>query len=384
MSISHPRIKEAHNPCRVTPERIRIGTFQFGVGSEIADDGDGNIWRLLTLMDGSRTVDDVVVEMCWKDRALDEQSVREAIERLVEHGFIEDAAAKPPLAFSPGEIERYSRNANYFSWVDTQPRTSRYELQARLRSSSVTLIGLGGAGSAVALGLVSAGIGRLHCVDCDQVDDSNLNRQVLYTEADVGRSKVDVGTERLREANRYVEITGTEREIDSADAARELLRDCDLAVLCADQPTPHRIMTWTNAAALATGTPWVTASYAGPMIVVGLFVPDETPCYLCLDHAARSRPGIDHPDDGEYLYSGPAVNAVIAPSAMLTGSLGALEAISFLTGLTPSTRGRVFHQNLMVCDHTYYIEGPHWHDCPACGLGASGAARSRPRRASAF
>ena len=79
----------------------------------------------------------------------------------------------------------------------------------------------------------------------------------------------------------------------------------------------------------------------------------------------------------------PVVHAVIAPTASLTGHLGALEAIYFLTGLRPQTVGRIFHQNLMIYDHFYYIEAPFWPECPACGAdSAYRKVHERARRSS--
>jgi molybdopterin/thiamine biosynthesis adenylyltransferase len=89
----------------------------------------------------------------------------------------------------------------FFRWIDLQPRDSAWEPQLRLKRSSVLLIGLGGTGGVAGLALAATGVGRLHCVDGDAVELSNLNRQVAYAEIDIGRSKVDACVERLRGQN---------------------------------------------------------------------------------------------------------------------------------------------------------------------------------------
>lgn len=141
------------------------------------------------------------------------------------------------------------------------------------------------------------------------------------------------------------------------------METCNFFVLCADKPA-QQIQTWVNEAALITRKPWLFSLYAGPMIVVGMFVPYETPCYQCLlhtDDVHREINGIGTP-----LFASASNNAVIAPTSSMSGQLGALETIYYLGGLKPQTRGRIFHQNLMIYDHCYYVESPRWQECPAC------------------
>ncbi|MGH8929946.1 MAG: ThiF family adenylyltransferase [Egibacteraceae bacterium] len=160
----------------------------------------------------------------------------------------------------------------------------------------------------------------------------------------------------------------------SADDVVTLMQGCDLLILCADQPHPD-IQLWTNEAALRTATPWTICLYTGPMMVTGIFIPRQTPCYRCYLETEPTLLVSESGERGEALFA-PAGNAVIAPSANLTGHLGALDAIYFLTGLKAQTVGRVFHQNLMIYDHHYYIEPSFSHSCPACGpheLGARAA-----------
>ncbi|MCA9938079.1 MAG: ThiF family adenylyltransferase [Anaerolineales bacterium] len=365
-----PKIKLVHNPIRLSENRIRVGTIQYGVSSEIMDDEAGTIWHLMQLMDGTRTTDAIVNDMQGIFPELDADSLRDAISDLIEAGFVDDMGADPPLAFTPDELERYSRSTEYFSWVDATPRSNKYEIQSKLKTARVTLLGLGGSGSAVAMSLVAAGIGSLHVVDFDKIEVSNLNRQLLYVENDIGLPKVEQSMRRLRQMNSHVQITGQELKVQSVDELVPLMESCDLLILCADKPR-ELILRWTNEAAHITRTPWMMCLYAGPMLVVGIFDPFHTPCYECMNHDENNRNLIRDGRDSEYLYDIFDVNAVIAPTASLTGHLGALEAIYFLTDLQPQTLGRIFHQNLMIYDHLYYIEPPFWVDCPVCGKNPS-------------
>ncbi|HEX6490671.1 MAG TPA: ThiF family adenylyltransferase [Gaiellaceae bacterium] len=257
--MERPRIKDMHTPVRLDEKTIRIGSAHFGVAAEIEDDDTSTVWSLLALLDGTRTTSEIVEEALRRDPRLDADSVRDGIATLVEDGFIEDAGARPPSALTAAERERYDRSADFYAWVDSKPRPSRWEVQRRLKQARVTVLGLGGIGSAVAASLAASGIGALHCVDFDVLEASNLNRQLLYREGDLGGSKVERAIEQLRHLNSFVEVSGEELRIGTGDDLVPLLADCDLFILCADRPEPRQILTWTSDAAVKTKTPWITS-----------------------------------------------------------------------------------------------------------------------------
>jgi molybdopterin/thiamine biosynthesis adenylyltransferase len=233
-----------------------------------------------------------------------------------------------------------------------------------LKASEVVVLGLGGTGSAVAASLVAAGVGAVHCVDFDAVQESNLTRQLLYNEDDIGFPKVAVAVERLRRLNSYTKVTGEETRVDSTESVAALMRDRDLLVLCADQPM-HLIREWTNKAALQTGTPWMQAQYAGPMAVVGLFVPGATACPDCLPSVA-DRLRDEHGAEPEDLFPFTG-HAVIAPSANLTGHLAALDAVHHLAGIPTTTRGLMFHLSLTDLTYHYTVRPQPGRTCATCG-----------------
>lgn len=361
-----PKIKRMHSPFRTPGGKIVIGTTQRETGAEIDDDDQGTVWLLLTLMDGTRTVDQIADAAVLARPGLDRDSVCQAVGAIIEHGFVEDAAAGPPREFSPEELDRYSRNINYFSWIDTLPRPSPFVHQQRLKGSKVSILGLGGSGSSVALTLAAAGVGSILCADFDKVEESNLSRQLLYDEDHVGKPKVEAAVKRLNMLNSHIEATGREVRVESADDVIPLMEGRDLLMMCADTPR-DRIQLIVNEAGLRTGVPWIVCAYAGPMLVVGTNVPFTTPCIECLKHHEELEEIRRNRDKKEFLFTTPIVQAVIAPTAGLTGCLGALEAIYFLTGLKPQTIGRNFHLNLLNYEHHYYYQWPFWPECPACG-----------------
>jgi molybdopterin/thiamine biosynthesis adenylyltransferase len=365
--MEYPKIKHAMGGSRVSETKIILGAMQWGIGVELTDDTSGTLWRLLKLMDGSRTRAQIVTAMAADDPDLDDQSVLEAIDSLIAQGFVEDAAAPLPPDLDADELERYERSRHFFSWIERSPRQSPWDIQCRLKQARVCVLGLGGAGSAVAASLAATGIGTLTCVDHDTVSVSNLNRTLLYCEADVGQRKVDIAVRRLRQLNHHVDIRGVDRRLTCSADIDELIAGQDLVVLCADEPR-ILIAQWMNQAALRTGTPWEMCLYAGPMVVTGIFLPGRTACWECI-------PGSDggFGDGAEFeLLGDDGPNAVIAPSANLTGHTGALMATYFLAGLPVQAVGRVLHHSLTRLHHTYFVE-PMNAPCPTCGRNANPA-----------
>ena len=101
------------------------------------------------------------------------------------------------------------------------------EGQMKLKKSSVLIVGTGGLGSPLALYLTAAGIGRLGLVDSDSVEDTNLNRQILYNEQDIGKQKVAIAKEKLTLLNRHVEIETYPIQLIAENAA-ELMQEYDV------------------------------------------------------------------------------------------------------------------------------------------------------------
>lgn len=358
-----PRIKNVHSPFALPGNRIIIGLMQYGVASEIADDDQHTIERLLVLLDGTRDVDAICTDLAATHPEVDPVSVRTVIEDLTAAGFVEDGAAKLPGGLTEREAARYESPRHYFAWIDGTPRSSPYEIQARLKGSSVALLGLGGTGSAVAAGLVASGVGSVHCADFDTVEEANLCRQLLYVEDDVGASKLKGAVERLQAMNSLVTVTGEELRASSADDIAALMAGRDAFVLCADEPHPD-IMRWTNEAALRTGIAWFVSLYTGPMAVVGSYHPGTTGCWECLQRQENQR---DHRRGNRMLFPEGRDNAVIAASASVSGHLCALEVIYHLGGLPTQVPGRILHWNFANWDHHYFIDVPRYPDCPSCG-----------------
>jgi molybdopterin-synthase adenylyltransferase len=364
ITMKRPRVKAEHAPHRISGNRIRIGGSCYGIAAEMRDP-TGAVWTLLQSMDGTRDIDGIVARVLAEHPDLTAATVRPGLRQLVDSGYVEDAAGPVPAELTARDLERHDRGASYYRWLDLTPRASAWEPQAVLKTSRVVVIGVGGTGGAAASALAAAGVGSLHCVDPDVVELSNLNRQVIYTEDDIGAAKADAAVARLRRLNRDIEVTGERRRIDSAQDVLPLARDCDVLLLTADRPPEVR--SWTNRACLAAGRPWVDAGYHGPLVQAGAYVPGDGACWECLRAAMVDRAVERCVEFDDSPHRPAAVGAAVAAtSAGMSGYLAAHQVTSLLTGIPRAQPGRIQTINLAALDSPHIVAGPRRPDCPAC------------------
>jgi len=189
------------------------------------------------------------------------------------------APAGEAASLSNEEIRRYSRHL-------IMPEVG-LEGQKKLKAARVLAIGTGGLGSPMALYLAAAGVGTIGLVDFDVVDDSNLQRQILFGTRDVGRPKLSAAAARLRDLNPHAHIVTFEKRLSSENAL-EIFRDFDIVADGTDNfPTRYLV----NDACVFTGKPNVYASIFRFEGQASIFWAEKGPCYRCL-YAEPPPPGL--------------------------------------------------------------------------------------------
>ena len=177
----------------------------------------------------------------------------------------------PPTAeLTPDEIRRYARHI-LLSEVGQ-------EGQQRLKSASVLVVGVGGLGSPAALYLAAAGIGHLGLVDDDVVDESNLQRQVLYTTAEVGRPKALCARDRLHALNPHIHIDAYTERLTPANAW-DIISQYDVIVDGTDNFAARYLL---NDTAVLQKKPFVYGSISRFEGQASVFYAEEGPCYRCV------------------------------------------------------------------------------------------------------
>ncbi|MCC7266343.1 MAG: molybdopterin-synthase adenylyltransferase MoeB [Caulobacteraceae bacterium] len=219
------------------------------------------------------------------------------------------------MSFSDDEVERYARHLVL--------REIGGPGQQKLKAARVLIVGAGGLGSPAALYLAAAGVGTLRIVDPDAVDRSNLQRQVLFDEADIGRPKVEAAAAHLAALNPHVAVEPAHAAF-AADTGANLVAGCDLVLDGTDDFDTRFAV---NAACAAAGVPLVSGAIGRWTGQVGVFA--GRPCYRCLVPEV--------PPDAETC----AVVGVVGALAGVIGSLMAVEAVKLLTGAGEALAGRL-------------------------------------------
>ncbi len=227
------------------------------------------------------------------------------------------------------------------------------EGQQKIIDSTMLIIGMGGLGSPTALYLAAAGVGHLIIADFDQVELSNLQRQIIHRTADIGEDKVDSAKAKLLELNPNITVT-VANEIMHSDNLASLIKDVDIVL---DGTDNFESRFEINKACVECHKPLISAAvirFEGQISVFKGYEVDQ-PCYQCL-----------YSEQGDGRESC-VENGVLAPVAGLVGTIQALQAIKVLLGLGEQLCGELllidgldlsFRKVKIVKDS----------ECPICGL----------------
>ncbi len=236
------------------------------------------------------------------------------------------------------------------SWerYDRQLRLWGKEAQQKLRNATVAVIGVGGLGTIASLYLALAGVGRLILVDPERVEPSNLNRQILYRDEDVGKLKAEVAAQRLREANPDVEVEAYPYRL-TEENADEILSRADVVVDGLDNWSSRMLL---DKVCWRLGKPLVHAGVYGFYGQATTIIPGKTPCLRCIFRGVRDQPS-------------PFPVAGVTPG--LLGVVEAAEAIKLVTGVGETLAGR-----LLIVD----LQSMEFHVVRLTGEGCEEACRT--------
>jgi len=250
----------------------------------------------------------------------------------------------PEAPLRPDQFDRYRRHL-------TLPEIG-LEGQRRLLESAVLLIGAGGLGCPAAQYLAAAGVGRIGLIDDDVVDASNLQRQILYSTADVGRPKVEVARQRLEGLNPDVRVDAIRTRLDSSNAL-ELFGEYDVIVDGTDN-FPTRYLT--NDACVLLGKPNVHGSIFRFEGQASVFDARKGPCYRCLYPEPPPPGSVPSCAEGGVLGILPGTIALVQ----------ATETVKLLTGIGQTLVGRLLHYDALEMGWREFKMRKD-ADCPVCG-----------------
>jgi len=239
---------------------------------------------------------------------------------------------------SEREQERYKRQILLFG----------EEGQERLRSAHIFIAGAGGLGSPIALYLAVAGIGTITIVDMDTVDQSNLNRQILHTDRDVGKKKTVSAIEKLQQYNADITVNAIDTRIDAENVAKLVGRADGIVDAMDNYPVRYLL----NRTALAKKIPFFHGAIRGYSGQATTILPGETPCLECIFPKAPPK----------------EVFPVVGVTPGVIGTMQATEVIKYLTKSGRLLSGRLLMWDGLTatCEEIAIARNPA---CPACGTG---------------
>ncbi len=254
---------------------------------------------------------------------------------------------RPETLFDAQEWLRYTRHIQL-------PQLGA-QGQTKLKQSHVVIVGAGGLGSPVSLYLAAAGVGNLTIVDHDHVDITNLQRQILFTEADLGLNKAQVGAKRLKALNSKIDIHAVSEGLNDSNAIA-LLKNADLVLDCTDNFSTRYLI---NDTCLKLDKAWLSASIRQFSAQLAYFTPN-TGCFRCL-----------HPEPPSVVDDCNS-SGVMGVLPGITGSFQANEAIKILCNLDNSLEGKLmlFDTLSLSFQKVQFNKNP---DCPACNEISQGA-----------
>ena len=250
----------------------------------------------------------------------------------------------PAADLSVDEVRRYSRHLI----IPDVGMTG----QKRLKNAKVLCVGAGGLGSPALLYLAAAGVGTLGVIDFDVVDESNLQRQIIHGQSDIGRPKAESARDSIKEINPYVSVVVHAEQLDS-DNALEIFAQYDLIVDGTDNFATRYLV---NDACVLLGKPYVWGSIYRFDGQASVFWAEHGPCYRCL-YPEPPPPG---------MVPSCAEGGVLGVLCASIGSIQVNEAIKLIVGIGDSLAGRLMiYDALEMSYRTVRVRKDP--ECPVCG-----------------
>ncbi|MEZ0066112.1 molybdopterin/thiamine biosynthesis adenylyltransferase/rhodanese-related sulfurtransferase [Streptacidiphilus sp. MAP12-20] len=251
---------------------------------------------------------------------------------------------EPAAELTVDEVRRYSRHLII-------PDVGM-DGQKRLKNAKVLCVGAGGLGSPALMYLAAAGVGTLGIVEFDTVDESNLQRQIIHGQSDIGRSKAESARDSVQEINPYVNVILHEERLD-VDNVKEIFAGYDLIVDGTDNFATRYLV---NDAAVLLGKPYVWGSIYRFDGQASVFWAEHGPCYRCL-YPEAPPPG---------MVPSCAEGGVLGVLCASIGSIQVTEAIKLLAGVGEPLVGRLMIYDALEMQYRQ-VKVRKDPDCALCG-----------------
>jgi len=259
--------------------------------------------------------------------------------------YILPAVAGGSEELSAKELDRFSRQVML--------EEIGYNGQLKLKNAQVCIVGVGGLGNPITSRLAAMGVGVLRIVDRDVIELSNLHRQTMFDEDDVGQVKVEVAAKKLQKLNPDCKIEALAISVNDYTAL-EVVEGCDVIIDALDSVNARYAL---NKACVKFGIPFVTGAAVGVSGQVFTILPKQSACYYCM-----------FPELNEDTMPTCSIEGVHPSILSIVGGIEVAEAVKIIIGKNPSLSKRILHIDLENLDfnstRTFRAE-----ECPICGTG---------------
>ena len=253
---------------------------------------------------------------------------------------------------SSKDLDRYSRQVML--------EEIGYQGQLKLCNAKICIVGVGGLGNPITTRLVAMGVGKIRIVDRDVIELSNLHRQTMFNEDDVGQIKVEVAAKKLQKLNSSVQLEALPISVNDYTAI-DVIEGCDVVIDALDSVNARYSL---NKACIKNKIPFVTGAAVGVSGQVFTILPYQSACYHCMF------PALDEDSMPTCSIEG------VHPSILsIIGGIEVSEAVKIIVGKKPSLSNKILHVDLenldFVYTNTFKVD-----ECPVCG---SGKTKSVPK-----
>ncbi|MCB0386914.1 MAG: ThiF family adenylyltransferase, partial [Bdellovibrionales bacterium] len=259
--------------------------------------------------------------------------------------YILPAVAGGSEDLSAKELDRFSRQVML--------EEIGYQGQLKLKNAKVCVVGTGGLGNPITSRLAAMGVGTLRIIDRDVIELSNLHRQTMFDEEDVGQIKVEVAAKKLKRLNPDCKIEALAISVNDYTAL-EAVEGCDVVIDALDSVNARYAL---NKACVQFGIPFVTGAAVGVSGQAFTILPKKTACYYCM-----------FPDLNEDTMPTCSIEGVHPSILSIVGGIEVAEAVKIILGKKPSLSERILHIDLenleFTSTRTFRAE-----ECPICGTG---------------
>jgi molybdopterin/thiamine biosynthesis adenylyltransferase len=333
-------------------------------------DPGGVVERMLGLLcEGVRTPAGIAEALQATGDEVSAADVADALAAFDEYGLVEDADRLG--TFDPAATERYFSNLAFFESFASLDR-SREDLQHRLRSAHVLVLGTGGLNSNTIPHLCGMGVGRLTLMDRDAVEPRNFARQYLYRWQEIGQSKVERAAAWVTAFDPSIKVEALTRSLDGPAAIDEVIQRAEPDLVLAGVDSPVQIDDWMNTACVGNNVPYIRGGMYVTQGIIWSVDPGASACRHCADVTLQAlEPGAEEAESFaavNLFRTKPRTNRGIGPVAGVLGSLVSFEALRYLTRFEePAYAGAPLYIDFAAGCATEQVRWQREASCPTCG-----------------